>query len=171
MAGNGNSGRRALPATVHLLRGNPSKKSAADLADAAAAAPAALTIKAPTCPEFLTPDAKTEWKRIVDDLVVLGLVTKIDRAELAVYCQAWGDWKVARKKIAQLQDNGFVEATPSGYKQISAWMQVANRAEDRMRTAGASFGLNPSARSRLDVRAPQGDLFPNDQKDKAAKYF
>lgn len=171
MAGNGNSGRRPLPASVHMLHGNPSKKSAADLAAAASTAPEAPTVKAPACPDFLTPDAKVEWKRIVDDLVVLGVVTKIDRAELAVYCQAWGDWKFARKKIAEMKESGFVESTPSGYKQISAWMQVANRAEDRMRTAGASFGLNPSARSRLDVRVPQGELFPNEQKDKAAKYF
>lgn len=169
MAGNANSGRKALPATVHLLRGNPSKKSAAELAAAGAAV--TPNVKAPACPEFLTEDAKTEWRRIVADLVVLGVVTKLDRAELAVYCQAWADWKFARKQIAEQKERGYVEMTPSGYKQISSWMQVANRAEDRMRTAGASFGLNPSARSRLQPRAPQGELFPNEQKDKAAQYF
>jgi P27 family predicted phage terminase small subunit len=103
--------------------------------------------------------------------VTLGVITKIDRGELAVYCQAWGDWKTARKKIAELGEVGFVEQTPSGYKQMSAWMQIANRAEDRMRTAGNSFGLNPAARNRLEVRAPQGELFPTHEKDKAAGYF
>lgn len=127
--------------------------------------------QAPACPDFLTADAKTEWRRIINDLVVLGVVTKIDRAELAVYCQAWSDWKMARKKIAEMRDTGSVETTPSGYKQMSAWMQVANRAEDRMRTAGSSFGLNPAARGRLEIRSPQGELFPNEQKDAAEKYF
>jgi P27 family predicted phage terminase small subunit len=169
MAGNSNSGRKSIPATVHAIRGNPSKKSASELAGGSqAVTPAA---QAPTCPDFLTADAKIEWRRIIGDLVILGVVTKIDRAELAVYCQAWADWKYARKKIAEMRETGFVESTPSGYKQISAWMQVANRSEDRMRTAGSSFGLNPAARNRLEVRTPQGELFPNDQKDAAAKYF
>lgn len=171
MAGNSNSGRRAIPATVHAIRGNPSKKSAAELAEGRAKKPVDPATAAPACPDFLSADAKTEWRRIIGDLVTLGVVTKIDRGELAVYCQAWADWKYARLKIKEMSDAGFVESTPSGYKQISAWMQVANRAEDRMRTAGASFGLNPSARTRLQVRTPQGELFPNEEKSKAAGYF
>ncbi|WP_041742291.1 phage terminase small subunit P27 family [Collimonas fungivorans] len=169
MAGTSNSGRRATPTNIHVIRGNPSKKSAAELAGAGTAV--VVKAEAPTCPDFLTPDAKAEWKRIAADLVLLGLVSKLDRGELAVYCQAWADWKYARKQIADQKEKGFVESTPSGYKQMSAWMQVANRAEDRMRTAGASFGLNPSARARLQIPAPQGELFPNAQKDAAAKYF
>lgn len=169
MAGNSNSGRRAKPASVHILHGNPSKKSSAELAAAGKAVD--VQAKAPACPDFLTADAKAEWKRIAQDLVTLGILSKVDRGELAVYCQAWADWKFARGKIAELGDKGFVEATPSGYKQMSAWMQVANRAEERMRTAGASFGLNPSARQRLEVRPPQGDLFPNAPKEVGAQYF
>jgi len=171
MAGNSNSGRRAVPATVHAIRGNPSKKSAAELADAMSKRPIDPATAAPACPDFLTPDAKAEWRRIINDLVTLGVVTKIDRGELAVYCQAWGDWKHARKKIAESNDAGYVDMTPSGYKQMGVWMQIANRAEDRMRTAGNSFGLNPAARTRLEVRVPQGELFPNDEKTKAAGYF
>lgn len=170
MAGNSNSGRRPLPATVHQLHGNPSKKSAAELAAAERKKITPATV-APPCPDFLSADAKLEWKRVASTLVTLGLITKIDRSELAVYCTAWADWKYARKKIKELRDAGYVEATPSGYKQISAWMQCANRAEDRMRAAGNSFGMNPAARSRLDIRAPQGDLFPNEEKEAADKYF
>lgn len=169
MAGNSNSGRRAVPANVHLIRGNPSKKSATELAHAGQSMQA--PIEAPKCPAFLTADAKAEWKRIAEDLVSLRVLSNLDRAELAVYCQAWADWKRAREKIAELGEKGFVENTPSGYKQIAAWMQLANRAEERMRTAGASFGLNPSARSRITPQSPQGELFPNEEKDKAAKYF
>ena len=169
MAGTSNSGRRPKPAALHLINGNPSKKSAAELAGAGdpVRPPAAI----PVCPAFLTKDAKDEWKRIAADLQIMGLLSRIDRGELAVYCQAWGDWKYSRTKIAELKEAGFVEATPSGYKQMSAWMQLANRAEDRMRTAGASFGLNPSARVRLQVRPPQGELFENAPKEAADKYF
>lgn len=171
MAGNSNSGRKPVPATVHMIRGNPSKKSAAELAAGKAAATKPEG-DAPSCPDWLTKDAKAEWRRIVGALVILGLITKIDRAALVAYCVAWGDFKLLREKIDGLGDLGFVESTPSGYKQISAWMQAANRAEDRMLKAGALFGLNPSARQSLEVRLPQGELFPEDEKKQAAdKYF
>lgn len=170
MAGNRNSGRKALPVNVHLLRGNPSKKSASELSASSQAS--AVQVSLPPCPMFLTPDAKSEWKRIAKDLLALGMVSSLDRAELAVYCQAWADWKYARQKIADMQDRGYVEPTPSGYKQMSAWMQVANRAEERMRTAGGAFGFSPSARSKLDTPlTPQGELFPNEQAEVARKYF
>ncbi|OBX35654.1 phage terminase, small subunit [Halomonas elongata] len=142
MAGNRNSGRKPLPANVHALRGNPSKKAAHELQGGQGDKPQ-VQAEIPPCPAFLTKDARAEWKRIAKDLQILGLISKLDRGELAVYCQAWADWKVAREKIAAMEESGFVETTPSGYKQMSAWMQLANRAEERMRKAGSSFGLNP----------------------------
>lgn len=168
MAGNRNSGRKALPSNVHALRGNPSKKASHELHNSSAPS---LNAEAPPCPNFLTAPAKAEWKRIVQDLVTLGLMTKVDRGELAVYCQAWADWKHAREQIVKAEDSGYVMNTPSGYKQMSVWMQIANRAEERMRTAGNSFGLNPSARARLGTgTVAQGELFPNEQAETAAKY-
>lgn len=168
MAGNRNSGRKPLPANVHALRGNPSKKSRHELHDESAQT---LPAEIPPCPAFLTKDAKAEWKRIAKDLQTLGLISKLDRGELAVYCQAWADWKIAREKITALEEKGFVETTPSGYKQMSSWMQLANRAEERMRKAGSSFGLNPSARASLGAgQLAQGELFPNEQAETARKY-
>jgi P27 family predicted phage terminase small subunit len=153
-----------------MLHGNPSKKSAAELA--AAGAPPAPEIVAPECPAFLNEYAKEEWHRIVDDLVTLGVVTELDTAELAAYCIAWADFKRAREQIEMRgAADGMIDIALSGYKQMSVWLQIANNAEARMRSAGNSFGLNPAARSRLNVKSPQGELFPNDQKEKGAKYF
>jgi P27 family predicted phage terminase small subunit len=174
MAGNANSGRSALPAALHLINGNPSKKSASELATSTTK-PVVAPLEPPTCPDFLTGAAKIEWKRIVDDLLVMGVLSRIDRAMLAVYCQAWADWKMAREKLAaKAHGAAYEDMTPSGYKQMSVWLQIANRAEERMRVAGASFGLNPSARSSMNVQAPQGkqlDLLPNDQKEAADRFF
>ena len=172
MAGNRNSGRRALPATVHLLRGNQSKKSAKELAVATSTKPGDLAVEIPPCPAFLSKDAKTEWKRIAKDLVVLGMVSVLDRAELSVYCQAWADWKQAREHLEALGKVGMIDETPNGFKQVSVWMQIANRAEERMSKAGSAFGFSPSARAKLGQPAsPQGELFPNEQAKAAAKYF
>jgi len=169
MAGNRNSGRKPLPANVHALRGNPSKKSRHELEGQGV--PQHLPAEIPPCPAFLTKDAKAEWKRIAKDLQTLGLITKVDRGELAVNCQAWADWKQAREKITEMGESGFVEVTPSGYKQMSVMMQIANRAEERMRKAGDSFGLNPTARAKLGTgQVAQGELFPNEQAETAARY-
>lgn len=175
MAGNGNSGRPAKPASLHLIDGNPSKKSTVDLAGTNKQSAPVAPIAPPECPGFLTGDAKTEWKRIVDDLIVMGVVSRIDRGALAVYCQAWADWKMAREMLAKkTRGAGYEDITPSGYKQMSVWLQIANRAEERMRVSGALFGLNPSARSSMGIQAPQGkqtELFPNEPKEAAGRFF
>jgi len=173
MAGNQNSGRHALPTNVHLLRGNPSKKSAAELRGAPGVT---FEAKLPPCPAFLTSDARSEWRRIAADLRTVGMVAAVDRAELAVYCQAWADWKMARERLAEeaalRRDGGYVDVTPKGFQQMGVWMQLANRAEERMRTAGASFGFSPSARSRVGAQvAAQGELFENEQARVANTYF
>lgn len=173
MAGNQNSGRRALPTNVHLLRGNPSKKSAAELRGPSAPA---FEAKLPPCPAFLTADARAEWRRVTADLKTIGMIAAVDRAELAVYCQAWADWKMARERLAEASarsvDGGYVDVTPKGFQQMGVWMQLANRAEERMRTAGASFGFSPSARSRVGAQvAVQGELFENEQARVANRYF
>jgi P27 family predicted phage terminase small subunit len=171
MAGNQNSGRRKTPAALHLINGNPSKLPASQLLGAGAKGavpPSAL----PECPTFLTAPAKAEWKRIIGDLALMGNVARVDRAELAVYCQAYADWKFFREQIKKAhKDSGYVETTPSGYKQISVWMQNANRAEERMHKAGASFGMNPSARAAHDWRAPQGELFATEERDARDRFF
>lgn len=173
MAGNENSGRKPLPSLVHLINGNPSKKPASSLGDPGIQWE--LVRDAPGCPRHLSDYAKEEWDRIAPDLYMLGLINKLDQAELAVYCQAYGDWRHAREQVAVLNrkggDGGYVDLTPNGFKQLGVWMQIANRAEERMRSAGGSFGLNPSARSKITLPANQGELFDNGQGDVAKKYF
>ncbi|NMV36788.1 phage terminase small subunit P27 family [Ralstonia insidiosa] len=171
MAGNGNSGRKSLPAVVHMIQGNRSKKPLSEIVQAGVKWE--LVKDAPECPAVLDDAAREIWDELAPDLYMLGLINKLDQGELAVYCQAYADWKHARAKInAAKRDAGYVDITPSGYKQISVWMQIANRAEERMRAAGASFGLNPSARARVQLpQGGQGELFGGDEKEKANKYF
>ena len=156
-----------LPANVHALRGNPSKIPAHKLADGIHP-----NTKLPRAPDHLLPAAKTEWRRIGRELVALGVVSEIDRAALSVYCQAWARWRQAEKKIAELGDDGIVETTPSGYQQMSAWLNVSNRSVDQMHKFMQEFGMTPSARSRVQPN-PQLSLFEDDREnsDPAARYF
>lgn len=164
----GARGPRPLPTNVHLLRGNPSKKAAHELLDAAARVP----IEIPDAPSHLSRYARQEWKRITVELHKLGLVARIDRAALGVYCQAYGRWVMAEQRLKKLGDEGMVDTTPSGYKQIGVWLQISNRAVEQMEKFLSHFGMSPSARSRVQVN-PQHELFGDDDAaaNPADKYF
>lgn len=176
MAGNGNSGRPGLPATVHVLNGNRSKKSMGELLDQVKSP--AVPVEAPPMPDCLSGDAMAEWERLVPDLILLGLVSKLDMMALATYCEAVADWYRFRRKISEANaladgtDKGDVQTFATGAKQISIWRQLANDAEKRANTAGAQFGFSPMARRSLKTTpAPQGELFPNEHRDAANKYL
>lgn len=73
-----------MSARAHLMRGNASKKPLAELEDEIQ-----LLVETPDCPKHLWPEARKEWKRISAELEDAGLVAKVDRSQLALYCQAW----------------------------------------------------------------------------------
>lgn len=174
----GQRGPKTLPANVHALRNNPSKKNLGVLLDETVRP----KVEIPVMPTHLAEEAKREWRRITKHLEVLGLISQIDRAALAAYCTAWGDYVWAELRIealnaaalkkakAALKDEesgepiedageaGRIWDTPSGYKQISVPMQIRNRALEMMGKFLAEFGMSPAARSRVTASDPQTSL-------------
>lgn len=176
MAGNGNSGRPGQPAVLKLLNGNRGKQSFGELMDEVKNS--GVPVAAPPMPTCLSDEAVAEWERIIPDLMLLGLISTLDGMALATYCEAAADWQRFRRRITEMNakadstDAGDVQTFATGAKQISVWRQLANDAEKRANAAGAQFGLSPMARRNLKT-APQGqgELFPNDQRDAANRYF
>ena len=166
----GERGPKPLPANVHALHGNPGKRNLGAMLDETVR-PA---VEIPVMPSHLAEEAKREWRRITKHLEVLGLISQIDRAALAGYCSAWGDYVWAETRIAQLNgaqkvgdqelaadatgERGRIWDTPSGYKQISVPMQIRNRALEMMAKFLAEFGMSPAARSRVTASDPQTSL-------------
>lgn len=151
---------------MHQLHGNPSK-----LPEGALEAAPAVVVNIPDPPEFLSEEARAEWDRITPHLEPLKLVSDMYLAALAIYCAAYGDWVVARKRLAaqraaaakseDVRDDGYIASTPQGYKQISATMVVIRDAEARLLKYAVHFGLTPAAwRSVTGGANPQGTLFP-----------
>jgi P27 family predicted phage terminase small subunit len=83
----------------------------------------------------------------------IGLLTLIDRAALAAYCQSYGRWVEAERK---LQETPILLKTPAGYVQQSPWLTIANKERELMARYMAELGLTPSSRSRLAVQVPTG---------------
>lgn len=150
----GQRGPKPLPANVHMLRGNPSKLSTHQLRDGIAP-----KVEIPACPKHLKGAALKEWKRITVELEVLGLVSKIDRAALAMYCTAWGRYVEAEEKIQALGEAGLVDETPNGFRVQSVWLNIANKAMEQCKSFLSEFGMSPSARSRVTPGDTTGDLF------------
>lgn len=132
-------GRRPAPTTIKALRGT----QRADRANVKEPKP---KVAVPQCPSHLSPEAKKEWKRMARDLAELGLMSRIDRAALALYCQAWGRWVEAEES---LKKHGVMVKSPNGFPMQSPYLAVANKAMEQMRALLTEFGMSPSSRTRV----------------------
>lgn len=122
---------------------------------------------APDAPDFLDGAARAEWERITPELERTGMLTRVDTAALAMYCQAFARWRLAELRIqraaeAAPDDAGLVKRSPNGFDQLSYWSVISNKAQEQLHRYLQEFGLSPSARARVRAVAVQGDLFGND---------
>lgn len=133
------TGRKPTPTALRRARGNPGKRAW----NHAEPVPEGGM---PTCPRHLSGAAKTEWKRLAASLHRMGVLTVVDRAAMAAYCQCYGRWVEAERKLAETPT---LIRTPSGHVQQSPWLSVANRQLDLMGRYMTELGLTPAARSRI----------------------
>jgi len=78
-------GRKRIPTKLHILRNNPGKRP---INDQEPQPPE----KMPRCPKHLDAAAKKEWRRAGKILQSIGLMTDLDMAEFASYCEAYSRW-------------------------------------------------------------------------------
>lgn len=152
-------GRPPKPTALKLLTGNPGKRP---LNTREPKPP----VDGPSCPSWLLPEAKREWRRIVPSLKALGLLAKIDRVALAGYCQSWAKWRQADEYLgAHGLSVELTRADREGNEVVYAIQQrpeVAISQKERQLANAflAKFGLSPSDRSRVKAdEKPQADPF------------
>lgn len=153
----GSRGPLPKPAALRLLEGNAGKRSL----DLSAGVNPMNQI--PTVPKHLGIEARKEWKRITPELLELGLLTGLDRAALALYCQAVGRLSELETSfngmVSRLVDTGVAYAdavyqasyvvTPSGYAQQSVIVQLIKSHREQVNRYLMHFGLSPAARGRV----------------------
>lgn len=133
-------GRKPAPKELKILRGDRADRINED-------APAAVT-EPPACPDYLEGDAAEEWPRIVEELQALGVLSKTDRAAIALYCQAFATWRKANRDIAA---GGITTVTDKGSEKTAPAVSIANASAALMGRLLVEFGLTPSARSRIST--------------------
>ena len=120
-------------------------------------------IEVPSPPSHLDAEARSEWKRISVDLARLGLVAKIDRAMLALYCQTWSRWVEAER---ELKRGGLTVSSPNGYNIPSPYVSIATTAAKDLRGLASEFGMSPASRTRVKAEKPTAP-----KKSRAEKFF
>lgn len=111
-----------------------------------------LLDKPPRAPSWLNKDGQREWRIISKQLHRLGILTEVDLTALAIYCQAWADYRDAQahlaidgKTLVRRDLNGNVKSV-----QASPYWAIARQATEVILKFLREFGLTPSA--RVDLR-------------------
>lgn len=141
-------GRKSKPTAVKVLEGNPGKRQLNELEPKPEK-------KAPKCPVWLDKEAKKEWRRISKQLEELGILTEVDMAAFAGYCEAYSRWKEAEEFISK---HGTIVKTPSGYWQQVPQVSIAQTYLKIMIKFCEQFGLTPSSRSRIVADKGNNDV-------------
>ena len=144
-------GRKPTPTAIKELEGNPGKRKLNENEPKP-------DRKAPACPKWLSKDARKEWHRLAKKMEALGVLTEVDMAAFAAYCQSYARWKEAEEFISQ---HGSIVRTPSGYWQQVPQVSIAQTYMKQMGKFAAEFGLTPASRSRLIADA--GNTAPTDE--------
>jgi P27 family predicted phage terminase small subunit len=155
-------GRKPKPVAFRLLNGNPSGRPIPDGGRIASALP--------SCPPHLDAEAKKEWKRVLKELRNLGLLSRVDRAALAAYCQLWSrvvklegivqrtgevlSDKVVKRHYGRKDSNGVAEEIVNERTKFyrSPYAIELQACYERMHSFLSEFGLTPSSRARLGIR-------------------
>src|SRR5919108_3560121 len=90
----GRRGPAPTPTALKLLLGNPGKRPLPK-------GDPRPTPGVPPCPSWLEGEARKEWRRITPELRALGLLTAVDRAALAAYCQSYARWRQAEEVLSR----------------------------------------------------------------------
>lgn len=161
----GSRGPQPVPSNVRQLRGvKPRSKNLADGVQP--------LVEIPTAPQHLSKQAKKEWTRITPLLLEEGLIAKMDRSILALYCQAWGrmveletalsrkiDLEVSKGRTYEdAVEHCSYDITPKGYRQQAAIVSMIRGHAEQVAKYAGHFGMSPSQRSRITPSNNQPSL-------------
>lgn len=142
------AGRKPVPVELKVLRGNPGKRPIPDNT------PRPRSEK-PRCPRYLKGEARKEWRRITKEFQALGVLARVDRAALEMYCQMYARW---RQSEGMIDTHGLTVESPNGFLMQSPYVSIANKCLAEMKKLLTEFGGTPSSRVRVRVERPKEEL-------------
>lgn len=95
----------------------------------------------------MTEESVAEWDWLCDHLEEMGLLSGSDVALMAIYCDAWAQY---REICEELKESGMIAMGKTGYY-IAAQMNVQAMLRKQIRDVAGELGLSAVARARLHV--------------------
>lgn len=147
----GKRGPKREPDAVQEVKGNPSKRPGLR-----AGVSPQLTlvqgsgVKAPPAPRWLSDHGKRLWKKVVSDLVALGLYQDYDEVAFAVLVETYAEWRAVK---ASLKRRGVsrIQKFKNGVRQVAPEHTVERQLRNDLMQYLAQFGMTPSGRAGLHV--------------------
>lgn len=122
----------------------------------------------PHCPDWLDDEALMMWNRLVPELAST-ILTRVDEGAMVGYCVAWGMLVESRKDLAA---DGLKLYTEKGGIVRNPAITALNNSLSQLRSFGSDLGLNPAARTRINVPEGKsddlGDFISGGRKAKSA---
>jgi P27 family predicted phage terminase small subunit len=144
-------GRRPTPTHLKLLRGVPGHHPLNKHEPEPSA-----SVEPPPAPDFLSDYARAEWDRIAVELYRLKLLTVVDIAPLAAYCESYSVWRTSVEKLKEMAARDpamsglLVKTRHDSVMQNPLCLTMRQAASDMVRYA-SEFGFTPAARSRINI--------------------
>lgn len=145
MAGTNRSGRKPVPTTIKLLRGNPGRRP---LNDAEPKPP----VKLPPPPPELSDAAKKEWRKTGRKLVAMGVMTELDGPMLAAVVVPYTRFLEMQGLLAK---SSVLLKRSDGTLYINPLVRIARECQEQFTRALAEFGMSPVSRSRVKATPPE----------------
>jgi len=103
----------------------------------------------PKCPRHLDKEAKKEWRRMVKELEPLGILTRLDKAVLARYCQGSAKLAALKEELntiknPELESNSLTVRAEQYRIDYQRWNQArVETAKGLFKLEGTKFIENP----------------------------
>ena len=130
-------GRKPVPTTLKLLRGNPGKRTIAR------DEPRPPRIADDTPPELTDEVAREEWRRLVR---ANPQITVADRALAIAHCELWATW---RSQVAAASASPHVLSPKHGTLVQNPARNMANKTLGMLTRIDCELGLSPVSRARV----------------------
>jgi P27 family predicted phage terminase small subunit len=116
----------------------------------------------PICPDWMPDEGKAKWNEVVPELVVTGVLAKVDASAVVGYCQSYAQMVEAQLIINK---DGWLLYDEKSNPYKNPAVNILNEAKKELRAYGSLLGLDPSSRSKLAVKPHEKD------EDDAARFF
>lgn len=154
-------GRKPTPSATKRLRGNPGKRKVNT-------SEPTYEVAIPDAPSNLDEGALTEWNLITQELAAKQVITQVDKAILALYCETYSEWIMLGE---MLKENPTVIKTyPTGAEYVTLLLGARRSARQELKQYTTELGITPSSRTKVKMIG-KAVAEPNKKQALAEKLF